>query len=314
MMTSLKKPLVVVVGEILFDIIHGKKHLGGAPFNFAFHMHHLGFQVRFVSRIGSDPNGREMMERLRELDFPMADIQMDTEYPTGTVTVSLDPSGIPQFDIAAPVAYDHVEFIKNSHAPLLNAADCLYFGTLSQRRSYGQRQIQQFLEHMPVSGICFYDINLRPAGYTKPAILESFARITILKLNEDELDVCRQMLAMAATGDALVRQLLAQFDISQVILTKGSDGSVLYTKNQRLESAPAPVRHMADSVGAGDGFSAMFCACTLIGQPPEQALFSASEFASRICEIAGAIPETADFYTPFKDGLYQTQTGHREIS
>ena len=313
-MTSLKKPLVVVVGEILFDIIHGKKHLGGAPFNFAFHMHHLGFQVRFVSRIGSDPNGREMMERLRELDFPVADIQMDTEYPTGTVTVSLDSSGTPQFDIAAPVAYDHVEFIKSSHAPLLNAADCLYFGTLSQRRSYGQRQIQQFLEHMPASGICFYDINLRPAGYTKPAILESFARTTILKLNEDELDVCRQMLAMAATGDALVRQLLAQFDISQVILTKGSDGSVLYTKNQRLESAPASVRHMADSVGAGDGFSAMFCACTLIGQPPEQALCSASDFASRICEIAGAIPENADFYTPFKDGLYQTQTGHREIS
>ncbi len=302
--TPFKTPLVVVVGEILFDIIRGEKHLGGAPFNFAFHMQHLGFGVRFVSRIGRDENGREMMEQLKTLDFPVADIQMDPEYPTGTVTVTLDPDGTPQFDIAAPVAYDHIEFMENIHAPRLNAADCLYYGTLSQRRSHGHAQIQQFLAHMPASRICFYDINLRPNGYTKPAILESLARTTILKLNEDELGVCGQMLALAMEGDDLVRQLMAQFDISQVILTRGADGSVLYTKDQQIKSPPAKVRHMADSVGAGDAFAAMFSACTLTGRPPEQAIGAASAFSARICEIAGAIPESADVYIPFRKMLY----------
>jgi fructokinase len=313
-MSSSKTPLVVVVGEILFDIIREKKHLGGAPFNFAWHMLHMGFRVRFVSRIGRDENGREIIERLKNLDFPATDIQIDPEYATGTVTVTLDNAGTPKFDIAAPVAYDHIEFMEESHAPLLHQADCVYFGTLAQRRPCGHAQIQRFLEHMPESVICFYDINLRPDGYTEAAILKSLARTTVLKLNEDELDVCGQLLDETGQGNALVRLLMDRFDISQVILTQGADGSVLYTKNQRIQSTPAPVKTMADSVGAGDAFAAMFSACTLTGQAPEQALAAASAFASRICEIPGAILQSADFYAPFKEKCHAQKPGERGIS
>jgi fructokinase len=313
-MTSSKNPRVVVVGEILFDVIRGKKHLGGAPFNFAWHMLHLGFRVRFVSRVGSDETGREMIKRLKNLGFPVADIQTDLKHATGTVTVTIDSAGTPEFDIAAPVAYDYIEFMKKTHAPVLKTADWLYYGTLSQRRPCGHAQIQRFLRHMPESKTCFYDMNLRPDGYTREAVLKSLDRTTILKLNDAELDVCRQILAATAEGDALVRQLMQQFDISRMILTRGSGGSVLYTQNQRLESPPAPVKTMADSVGAGDAFAAMFSAGTLNGQAPEQALAAASEFASRICEISGAIPQSTDFYASFRNRLHGQHALHKDPS
>ena len=121
---------VVVVGEILFDLINGQKHLGGAPFNFAYHLMHLGFSVRFISRVGNDANGKEILNKLKRFQFPVADIQSDPVLDTGTVHVEIDSTGSPRFEITAPVAYDHIEFMEKIHLPILNSAACLYFGSL----------------------------------------------------------------------------------------------------------------------------------------------------------------------------------------
>ena len=298
-MKNIDFPCVIVVGEILFDIINEKKHLGGAPFNFAYHLLHLGFCVRFISRIGSDANGTEILNKLNMLHFPVTDIQTDPVLDTGIVSVELDGSGSPRFDIKAPVAYDHIEFMAKSHLPALKEADCLYFGTLAQRSPKGCFRIQQFLQNMPESGIRFYDINLRPDCYTKTAIEKSLARATILKLNEDELEECRRIFSSKQGGDPLVRRLMQHFGISQVIVTKGSGGSRLYHKNGFYPSHPAPVKKISDSVGAGDAFAAMFCAGTLKKWHPGQSLLAASDFAARTCEISGAIPESAAFYAPY---------------
>ncbi len=313
--------VIVVVGEILFDRINGKKHLGGAPFNFAYHLLRLDFPVRFISRIGNDANGEEILKRLKALQFPAADIQVDPDYKTGTVHVEVDRAGIPQFDIATPAAYDHIEFIKKSHLPRLNSAACLYFGSLVQRSPKGRFHIQQFLHHMPLSGTCLYDINLRPGCYTDEVIKESLNHATILKLNLDELKICKQIFApktktetettTTTETNTFVRQLMDRFNIARVVLTKGAGGSNLYNKNNMYQSNPSPVKTMADSIGAGDAFAAMFCACTLKKWEPKPSLLAASLFASRICEINGAIPESPAFYAPYikmihKKVLYET--------
>lgn len=307
-MMNPKTPRIIVVGEILFDLISGQKHLGGAPFNFAYHMLKFGFSIRFISRVGQDDNGKEILKRLDSLNFPVADIQSDPALDSGTVQVDLDSTGSPRFDIAAPAAYDHIEFMKNVHLPMVDAADCLYFGSLAQRRAKGRFHVQQFLQHMRPAGIRFYDINLRPDCYTEKAIKQSLTHTTILKLNIDELETCKQMFDSPVADDPFVRHLMERFKISQVILTKGSDGSTLYAEKGMLHSHPAPVKTMSDSVGAGDAFAAMFCACTLKKQDPAQALFTASDFASRICEISGAIPPSDAFYTP-----YQTLIDRRSL-
>jgi fructokinase len=301
--------IVVVVGEILFDLINGQKHLGGAPFNFAYHLLHLGFPVRFISRIGNDANGKEILNKLKGFQFPAADIQVDPDFETGTVHVELDRLGSPRFDIAAPVAYDHIEFIEDSHLSILNSAACLYFGSLVQRSPCGRLQIRQFLQNIPKSGGCFYDINLRPDCYTEAVIKQSLNHATILKLNTDELEICRQLFAPETKNSTFVRQLMDRFTIAQVVLTKGAHGCTLYDKNGPHESTPAVVNTMSDSVGAGDALAAMFCACTLNNCSPDQSLFAASHFASRICEISGAIPESPGFYAPYKKIIDQ-RTSH----
>lgn len=64
------KKRVLVFGEILFDLYPGYKRLGGAPCNFAFHLHQFGMDVTFISRIGEDAAGREILQLLRQFAFP----------------------------------------------------------------------------------------------------------------------------------------------------------------------------------------------------------------------------------------------------
>jgi fructokinase len=191
--------------------------------------------------------------------------------------------------------------MKESHLPILNEAACIYFGSLAQRSENGFFHIQQLLTHVPSSSACFYDINLRPDCFSENAITKSLSKATILKLNENELEVCRQIFQWDGNSKTVIYRLMEKFHLEQVILTKGASGSSLFKKDGVYQSGPVGMKTMSDSVGAGDAFAAMFCACTLNNWKPENALLGASKFASRICEIKGAIPESPEFYAPFKE-------------
>lgn len=52
--------MILVIGEILYDVFPDGKRLGGAPFNSAYHLQRLGVAVRFITRIGSDTDGRDI--------------------------------------------------------------------------------------------------------------------------------------------------------------------------------------------------------------------------------------------------------------
>ena len=107
--------MILVIGEILFDVFPNYRRLGGAPFNFAYHLKNFGFDVRFISRIGMDDAGKEILHRLELARFDPDDIQIDDVHPTGSVNVQLDKSGAPKFDIISDVAYDYIEFILEYH-------------------------------------------------------------------------------------------------------------------------------------------------------------------------------------------------------
>jgi len=61
--------MILVVGEILFDVFPDYKRLGGAPFNFAFHLRNLGMPTRFITRIGNDADGKEILQQLKQYGF-----------------------------------------------------------------------------------------------------------------------------------------------------------------------------------------------------------------------------------------------------
>ncbi|MGD9412725.1 MAG: carbohydrate kinase [Desulfobacterales bacterium] len=292
--------MVLVIGEILFDVFPDYRRLGGAPFNFAYHLKNFGFDVRFISRIGMDDAGKEILHRLELAGFNLDDMQIDDVHPTGSVKVKLDKSGGHQFDIISAVAYDYIEFIPKYHANLIDEARIIYFGSLVQRTEAGCENLQAFISHNSSKILNFYDINLRPGCYNNDIIEKSLLKTDILKLNTDELEKLMHMRSLKMENEKFVHYLVKTHSIQTVSLTKGESGSELFTNQGSFSADSADVIKVVDSVGAGDAYTAMLAAGMLKNWSPQVILERASLFASRICEIKGAIPESSSFYEPFK--------------
>ena len=292
--------MILVIGEILFDVFPDYRRLGGAPFNFAYHLKNFGFNVRFISRIGIDDASKEILHRLELARFNLDDIQIDDEHPTGSVKVKLDKSGTPEFDIISEVAYDYIEFIPEYHLNLISNAKMIYFGSLVQRGETGFENLQAFISRNLLEITNFYDINLRPGCYNTAIIEKSLLKTDILKLNTGELAKLKQMLSLKINNEEFVHHLMETNSICTVSLTKGELGSELFTSQGSFSSEPTEAIKVIDSVGAGDAYAAMRVAGLLKKWQPEKILYRASLFASRICEIKGAIPDSESFYEPFK--------------
>jgi fructokinase len=291
--------VVLVIGEILFDVFPDYRRLGGAPFNFSYHLKNFGFNVRFISKIGMDDAGKEILHRLELAGFNLDDMQIDDVHPTGNVKVKLDKSSGHQFDIIPEVAYDYIEYIPEYHANLIDGSRIIYFGSLVQRTEAGCENLQAFISHNSPKKQNFYDINLRPGCYNNDIIEKSLSKTDILKLSTGELEKLKQMRSLKMENEQFVHYLMETHSIQTVSLTKGESGSELFTNQGSLSADSADVVKVVDSVGAGDAYAAMLAAGVLKNWSPPEILERASLFASRICEIKGAIPESS-FYEPFK--------------
>lgn len=293
--------MILVVGEILFDVFEKEKQLGGAPFNFAYHLKNFGFPVRYISRIGNDTHGKEILNILEHHHFNIDDIQIDAKYDTGTVIVQLSSSGNPTFHINTDVAYDYINYLPKEHSTLIDMADFIYFGTLVQRSKQGFENIQRFMENRRPDTVCFYDINLRPDCYSEKVILTSLEHADILKLNTQELDECKRIFRFSKNNDAFIHFLMDQYALKIVAITRGDKGSELYTKDGHFQAKINRVSSIVDTVGAGDAYSSMLAVGIIKGWEPARILSIASMFASRICEIRGAIPESQESYEIIKE-------------
>jgi fructokinase len=290
--------VIVVIGEILIDIFEDYQRIGGAPFNFAFHLKKLGFPVRFFSRVGNDPHGRRIIDLLKKHRFSESDIQIDSRHPTGTVQVDLDAQGIPHFDICENVAYDYLD-INHSDVPDAGEARMIYFGSLLQRTDFGCRQVQRFLSRKTGDTIAFCDINLRPPHVNGRAVLESLHHTDLLKVNQEELATIQRAFDGPDATDDVMPWLMETFRISAVALTRGDRGSSFYSRGSQIDIPSVNGVPIVDTVGAGDGYAAVLAAGCLQQIPWKETLSQASRFAARLCGIAGAVPDDQQFYKDF---------------
>jgi fructokinase len=291
--------VIVVIGEILIDIFKNYERIGGAPFNFAFHLKKLGFPVRFFTRVGNDRHGKRIIDMLTKNGFDEADIQIDSRHPTGTVRVDLDEQGIPCFDICENVAYDHLDL---NIADVLDAGDAemIYFGSLLQRTDSSCRQVNRFLSRNTNGTTRFCDINMRPPHVNVHAVAGSLHHADLLKVNEAELADIQHAFDGPADKGGVMPWLMETFKISAVALTQGSRGSTFYSRDGRISSPAVPGIPIVDTVGAGDGYAAILAAGCLQQIPWEVTIRQASRFAARICGIAGAVPDDENFYNDFR--------------
>lgn len=287
--------MIIVVGEILIDRFPDYERIGGAPFNFAFHLMQMGLPVRLITRIGNDNDGRKISRLLRQSGFSLNDVQVDDEHATGTVDVSLDNQGVPHFNIRENAAYDHIELASvlpvNERAPAM-----IYFGTLVQRTPHGLEQVQQFLKQNASGANCFCDINLRPPHINGQAIEPSLDHADILKLNDEELSRIATICNGPSQVEDAVTWLMQKYGISTIALTQGAEGSKIITPSRTIKSAPVNIAKVVDTVGAGDAYASVLATGILKQCPLARILELATAFAAQICSLPGAVPEDNAVY------------------
>jgi len=293
--------MILAVGEILHDVFPEKKVIGGAPFNFSFHLKNLGMPVAFVSRIGKDKEGEEIKEFLQDNNFDLEFIQVDNKYLTGRVIIKQDKNGEPQFNIIKKMAYDYIVFDNKIERLLNKDIELIYFGSLIQRSKNGFNTIREILENKNTVTKCFYDVNLRPDCYTKKVIFESLEYTDVLKLNIDELNHIRSMFGISKNNKYFIEYLMDQYSFDMVAVTMGKEGSSLYYDNRSITLRPEISRQLVvDPVGAGDAFAALIAIGYLKKIAPDEIISLASDFASIICGIRGALPEDRKLYENFR--------------
>jgi fructokinase len=294
--------MIIVIGEILVDRFPDYERIGGAPFNFAYHLWQLGWPVRFFSRIGDDAPGERIRRYLERSGFPQGDIQVDRSHPTGTVDVALDGQGVPHFTICDDVAYDYIA-LPGAAAVAASPIDLIYFGTLARRTLRGFSQVEAFLNQAGASVIQFCDINLRPPHINPAAVAASLKHADLLKLNTEELALVSTLCNGPGAVEDAIEWLLGDHGIDAVAVTRGAQGSTLYSKRATSHSPPVQVAQMVDTVGAGDAYAAVLAAGRLNHLPDDVTLNLATRFAADICAIPGATPDDAGRYKTLKDEM-----------
>lgn len=282
---------MVGIGELLWDMLPSGKQLGGAPANFAYISSLLGGRAAVVSRLGNDELGGEAQDRCRKMKLDVSHLQLDTQRPTGTVEVSLDEKGVPAFTILTGAAWDYLEWNDDLRS-LASKADVICFGSLAQRSEASRNTIQQFLRGARERCLRIFDVNLRQSFFNPTILKTGFALGTVAKLNEVELPVVLRSVGLPATGDecADVRVLLEHFGLRLVCLTRGEKGSLLVSKDGVSEHPGFRIK-VADTVGAGDAFTAAMAKKLRQGASLDQINEFANRIAAWVASQPGAMPQ-----------------------
>lgn len=285
------KSFVVGIGEALWDMFPEGKKIGGAPANFAYHMLQLGFDSRVVSAIGDDLLGNEILQNFERKG--LHSLIETVPFPTGTVQVELDAAGVPCYEIKTEVAWDNIPF-TNQLEELALHTQAVCFGSLAQRNDVSHRTIFRFLDVMPEESIRIFDVNLRQHFYTPEILYASLDKCNVLKINDEELMTVSDLFGYPENGiQDKCRILLEEYNLKTLILTCGTNGSYLFTPDS-FSFVPTPKVEVADTVGAGDSFTAAFCAAFLKNIPIQEAHKLAVEVSAFVCTQSGAMPALPD--------------------
>jgi fructokinase len=280
------------IGEILWDVLPTGKVLGGAPANFAYIASQFGLNGYAVSAVGKDLLGKEILNSLAEkkLNFLIENV----DFMTGTVQVTLDREGIPQYEICKNVAWDNIPFTQ-AMEELARTCDAVCFGSLAQRSAVSRNSILRFLDSVPTNAYKIFDINLRQHFYSKEIIESSLLHCNILKINDEEVKLVAPLFGIEGNETEICKFLLQKYDLQMVVLTKGATGSYVLTANE-TSCLDTPKVHVADTVGAGDSFTGSFVAALLNGESIRNAHKLAVEVSAYVCTQHGAMPALPDAF------------------
>jgi fructokinase len=278
-------------GEVLWDIIEDRSHIGGAAFNLAAHAGRCGLESYLFTSVGADDLGRGILKEMDRLNVSRKYVQTDGKHPTGTVTVKLSATGQPSYMIHKDVAWDFIEarngVVRGMAAENFNV---ICFGTLVQREKTSRESLVNVLESLK-NIPAFYDVNLRQNYYSRELLMAGLKRTTVLKLNDGEVTVLSDLIFGKNMKEAdFVKALLNEYPIKIILVTMGEKGCLVAEKG-KVEMLGGHKVKVADTVGAGDAFSAAFLANWLQGKSAVEAAAMGNILGAYVASRSGAIPD-----------------------
>ncbi len=283
---------IIGLGEVLYDVLPQGAKLGGAPANFAFHASQFGYEAMAVSAVGNDILGDHALKTFDENGLKY--IIPRVPYPTGTVNVTLNESGVPTYTFTPDVAWDHIPFTPEMEA-VAREARAVCFGSLAQRSPVSRETINKFLEMTPEDCLKIFDVNLRGNFYNKEVLQQGVRHADILKINDEELIVIGRMFDYPGLDmEEKCRIIMHRYNLKMVVLTCGTNGSYVFARDGFTSFKPTPKVEVADTVGAGDSFTGAFTASILSGKSIGEAHEIAVKVSAYVCTKKGAMPKLPD--------------------
>lgn len=262
---------IVAFGEVVWDILPDRKVLGGTPSNMVFRCNSFGEEGHLLSRVGDDSLGIKALKRLKELDISVNNVQVDTEFPTGTVNITFDENNEPIFNVTPDVAFDHIEFSPEA-LKLARNADCLFYGLLPQRFGISKNTIRELIKES--AGSCkFFDLKLFQHFFNAAVVEHLLLSAHIVRIKEKEIDFLSEKLRLDK-GNLIKfgQQLVDKYKVDVVLITRGPNGVFAFHKELGEFYDAGYLIDMKDNIGSGMAFAAGFIHYYLNEKPLQEAL------------------------------------------
>lgn len=299
----MKNKKITSIGEILFDVYPKENKLGGAPFNFIFHVNKITGSGNFISRIGEDNLGSNIRSFFLANNITDKYLQIDKEHKTGIANANLDEMKIPHWKIEENTAYDFITSNNEIEELINEETNCLYFGTLAQRSETSRSTIQSLFGNN-IKYFC--DLNIRQNYYSKEIIEKSLKAANVLKLNYDELKLINDLLIKKEFDIvSLAKEISSKYKVDLICVTMGEDGAIL-VRDEHVDKYKVSVNDIIDTVGAGDAYAAVLCLGYLNAWDISKINKLACSFAAETTMVNGALLKNDSVYekirNEFNDG------------
>ena len=262
---------IVAFGEVVWDILPSGKVLGGTPLNMVFRCNSFNERGFLLSRVGDDDLGNEAFDELKKLKISDENVQVDGEFPTGTVHISFNDNFETRYIVTPDVAFDHIEFSAES-LKLVRDADCLFYGLLPQRFGISKNTLRELIKESPDS-IHFFDLKLFEHFFNATVVENLLFSSNIVRIKEKEIAfLCKALNLSADNLEVFSAELSAKYKIDIVLITRGQNGVFAYHHKKGAFSDPGYNIEVVDNIGSGMAFSAGFLVYFLNGRSIQQAL------------------------------------------
>lgn len=281
---------IVAFGEIVWDILPNGKILGGTPSNMVYRCNSFGESGFLLSRIGNDEQGVAALNQLRELGISDENVQVDNEFPTGTVRITFDEYGEAVYDVEVDVAFDHIEFSLEA-LKLARSADCLFYGLLAQRYGISKNTIRELIKESP-SALKFFDLKLVKNYFNSKTAENLLVAANLVRIKEKEMSFIGHELGIYSSDiEQFSATLCRRYNIDLLLITRGENGVFAFSPQQGAFYDEGYKIKMKDNIGSGIAFSAGFLHYYLNGAT----IFEALRFGN----AAGALNATLRGATQF---------------